>query len=435
MRARRPLLVAVILGLAISVAACGPFAAAPPAPAAAPPASPRPNGCTAAQASTNVAPPLVAPPLSATDAETAALDAFATAPALLPDGSVPLVTVERAGDQLVYTSTAVVSAEQAVGTATAAADGGDLVAVEPDTPVAALESADTVTASASNDAVRAQQWALDRAAFESVWPTTSGSGVIVAVVDTGVQANHPDLAGQVLPGYQFLHTGSTATSGPTSPAVDDHGHGTHVAGIIAAVANNAAGVAGAAPGVKILPVKALSATGGGWDSDVAAGIGWAVANGAKVVNLSVGGGGPGLIDVAINDAVANGVIVFAAAGNGGAGAAASYPGAGVNAIAVASVDSGMTRSSFSNTGGYVDLAAPGGAILSTAMGSGYSTMSGTSMATPYAAALGALVRARYPAWTVAQVRERILTTADDLGTTGKDVEYGCGFLDPVEATG
>lgn len=154
-----------------------------------------------------------------------------------------------------------------------------------------------------------------------------------------------------------------------------------------------------------------------------------------MINLSLGGASAGPSDTAVENAVINGVMVFAAAGNGGAGGGPEHPAAAASAIAVASVDQSLARSSFSTTGAYVDLAAPGGSILSTYAGSTYATLSGTSMATPYAAATGALVRARHPSWTVAQARERLLTTADDLGASGRDNEYGCGLIDPVAAAG
>ncbi|HUV11833.1 MAG TPA: S8 family serine peptidase [Acidimicrobiia bacterium] len=345
------------------------------------------------------------------------------------------MTIERRDGHLAIQTTPVHSAEEATATAAEAAQGDDLVAVVPDQRVAARGLARIRTsATSANDTDRSQQWALDRAGFEASWADSDGSGVKVAVIDTGVQSSHPDLAGQVLPGYRFWHAGSVPNSAPMNPAFDDQGHGTHVAGIVSAIANNAQGIAGGAPGACILPVKVLDSTGSGWDSDVARGIDWAVVNGAKVINLSLGGSSPGASGVAVDDAVASDVLVFAAAGNGGAGGAPEYPGANPNAIAVASVTSALTRSSFSTTGSYVDIAAPGSGIWSTYPTSTYASLSGTSMATPYAAATGALIRARFPSWTVAQARQRLLGTADDLGPTGPDVEYGYGFIDPFEAT-
>ena len=453
----RPLRIGPFVGLAAValLAACTPVAAPAPAPvdpiastrSCGPSGSSRAgssqagssqpgSGPSGATSSATIDSPTDSPTLSSTEAAADAGLAFTDATDRLPDGRVPLVTIEQRDGHLDIRTTAVSTAADAADAAVAAAQGDDLVAVVPDTIVETEQvGGPTASAATTNDTDRSRQWALDQAGFESAWDLADGTGVTVAVVDTGVQASHPDLAGQVLAGYRFFHSGSTPNSAPMSPAYDDNGHGTHVAGIIAAVANNTRGIAGGAPGACILPVKVLNASGSGWDSDVARGIDWAVTNGAKVINLSLGSGSPGATDVAVDNAVANDVMVFAAAGNGGAGAAPEYPGANANAIAVASVTSALARSSFSTTGSYVDIAAPGSGIWSTYPTSGYASLSGTSMATPYAAATGALIRSRFPAWTVAQVRQRLLDTANDLGATGPDDEYGYGFIDPAAATG
>ena len=423
-------MVIAVLGLsALVLAACTPkVTPAPPAGSSGSTAVP----CTSSQAAASS---VADQPLTTAAAESKAVAEFNTASTKAADGSVPLVTVERAGRHLSVITTDVASADQAAATAATASQGNDLISVESAEPVKALENPTGVPATASTDPLRAQQWALDRAAFESVWPTTNGSGITVAVVDTGVAAGHPDLAGQVLPGYQKWTDSASGISYDTTmdPSFDNNGHGTHVAGIIAALANNGTGVAGAAPGVKILPVKVLDASGSGWDGDVAFGINWAVSHGANVVSLSLGGAASSSVKAAIDNAVANNVIVFAAAGNGGATGSPSYPGAEPNAIGVASVDSSLAHSAFSTVGSYVDVAAPGRGIVSTYPPMGYATLSGTSMATPYAAAAGALLRAEHPAWNVAQVRDRLLTTADDLGTPGRDNQFGCGFIDPHKA--
>jgi hypothetical protein len=298
-----------------------------------------------------------------------------------------------------------------------AAQTGNPAAI--DTPLKLIE--------ASNDTYRSQQWALDQVTFEDAQSLSSGSSVTVAVVDTGVQANHPDLTGQVLTGWNIIK-GTTASA-------DDNGHGTHVAGIISAIGNNSAGIAGAAPGVKILPVKVLDASGSGTWADVAAGILWACNNGAKVINLSVGGslGNQSLAD-AVTQANASGCLLVAAAGNvGNTTNLPSYPGAYSEPIAVASVDSNLGHSYYSNTGTYVDIAAPGSSIYSTVMGSSYAYMSGTSMATPYAAAEAALIWSANSSWTSTQVRDRLLTTATDLGTKGYDTTFGAGLINPSTA--
>jgi len=435
---------AAVLG-ALALVACAPKPAPAPAPApttttsttttsttttTAPPGTA--TACSSAQAQASAS---TGQPLTQSEAKSEATAEFKSARAHDADGNVPLTTVERVGDDLDISTVSVSSAEQAAAVAASAAQGNDLLSVEAAQPVAALESSgQSHITTATNDTLRAQQWALNAVPFESAWTTTNGTGAVVAIVDTGVQSTHPDLAGQILPGYRYWHDSlGVPQQGAMDPAFDDNGHGTHVAGIVAAVANNATGVAGAAPGVKILPVKVLNSQGSGWSDDVAQGINWAATHGADVISMSLGGSFSSAISTAVNNAVANGVMVFAAAGNSGKGGSASYPGAEPNAIGVASITSSLVRSSFSTTGAYVDVAAPGSSIQSTYPVSTYTSLSGTSMATPYASAEGALLVAVHPTWSVSQLRDRLLTTANDLGTSGKDVEYGCGLLDPVEA--
>ena len=294
-----------------------------------------------------------------------------------------------------------------------------------DDTVLSIEADQTVAS--LGDPLRSQQWALNSTSFEATWSTTRGSGVKVAVIDTGVRGDHEDLSSILLPGVDYVN----GTDGRTDP----NGHGTHVAGIIAAHADNGRGIAGGAPDVRIMPVRVLDANGSGSTSNVAAGIIWAANNGARVINLSLGGGySQGMRDAVIY-AVNKGVVVLAAAGNGGDGAAPVYPGAFDESIAVASVDSNRNRSSFSNTGSYVDIAAPGSSILSSYSSSAnaYAAMSGTSMATPYAAAAAALVVSAKPSLSSTGVRDLLLASAEDLGNAGFDNWYGNGLVDPRDA--
>jgi type VII secretion-associated serine protease mycosin len=295
---------------------------------------------------------------------------------------------------------------------------GTVVGLDLDEPVRAMGGADPF---------RTRQWALDATSFERSWPTTDGSGVVVAVVDSGVQANHEDLAGRVLDGWDAI---ANRAGGTTDP----NGHGTHVSGIIAAVAGNDKGIAGAAPGVRILPVRVLGASGSGYRSDVLEGIIWAADQGADVINLSIGGsGGTSTYQSAISYAVDKGAVVVAAAGNEAQrGNAPSYPAAFPEAIAVASTTSSGARSSFSNYGSYVDIAAPGSGVHSTTP-SGYESWSGTSMATPYVSAAAALVAARHPHLSPTQIRDLLERSADDLGDPGRDDYFGAGLVDPAGA--
>ncbi|AEV87601.1 peptidase [Actinoplanes sp. SE50] len=282
------------------------------------------------------------------------------------------------------------------------------------------------------DPYRARQWDLDTMHVPAARSMSTGAGVTVAVIDTGVDGSHPDLAGQVLTGYD-------AIAGQAGGNTDPQGHGTHVAGTVAALTGNGIGVSSVAPGVKILPVRVLDANGNGYDSDTAKGIVWAADHGANVINMSLGGTDrSSAISDAVTYARGKGVVVVAAAGNDrAAGSPANYPGADDGVIAVAATDSGDTVAAYSNAGGYVDVAAPGSAILSTyptALGaSGYASMSGTSMATPHVAAVAALLLAAKPGLTPDQVQTALETSAADLGTAGRDDDYGYGRVDAAAA--
>jgi len=294
----------------------------------------------------------------------------------------------------------------------------------------AVELDGTVTvadAPTGDDPLRADQWDLAAMRTPEAWPRATGGGATVAVVDTGVDSAHPDLAGQVLPGADFI-------TGVEGPITDPNGHGTHVAGIIAAAAGNGEGIAGVAPGARILPIRVLGANGGGYLSDAANGIVYAADHGADVINLSISS--TTSIDAmtnAIAYARSRGVVVVAAAGNMRAnGSPASYPAADPGVIAVAATDSADRVASYSNAGDYVDVAAPGTAVLSTFPG-GYRRLSGTSMAAPHVAGLAALVRAADRALGPDQVEQVIESSAADLGAPGRDDDYGYGRVDAAAA--
>jgi type VII secretion-associated serine protease mycosin len=303
--------------------------------------------------------------------------------------------------------------------------GPELLSVQSDRAVHALGTA------GENDPLRSQQWALDQVSFEGTWPITRGGGVIVAVVDSGVLGDHQDLAGSVLPGKDFISAGGDGR-------IDPNGHGTHVAGIIAAHVNNALGIAGAAPGVRILPVRVLKADGSGVASNVAKGIIWAADHGARVINLSLGGGQAAGVEQAIQYANSKRAVVIAAGGNSGdSGNAPMYPAAYPEAIAVAAVNPNLTHASFSNTGNYIDVAAPGVGIVSTwgSSPSAYASATGTSMATPYASAAAALIFAAHPSFTAARLTHVLEGSARDLGPAGRDRAFGYGLINPQAALG
>jgi type VII secretion-associated serine protease mycosin len=311
------------------------------------------------------------------------------------------------------------AATQAVA---AAQERPGVLSVELDTRVR------TMATPSSDDPYRSDQWGLDRLKAEDVWARRSGAGVTVAVVDTGVEAGHPDLAGVVLPGTDLV-------TGTGDGGADGNGHGTHVAGIVGAVANNRLGVAGLAQGVKILPVRVLDDTGAGFASAMAEGIVYAVDHGASVINMSLGTPTASTATAnAVRYAIGKNVTVVAAAGNSALdGNPVSYPAAYPDVIGVGASDAADQIASFSNHGSYVDLAAPGVDIVSTYRLGAYAFASGTSMASPYVAAAAALLKAVDPARTPAQIAVALQTTATDLGGAGRDNYFGYGLIDPSAA--
>lgn len=281
---------------------------------------------------------------------------------------------------------------------------------------------------APSDPEAARQWGLlrlDRAELgRRQW---EGTGVTVAVVDTGVDATHPDLAGAVLPGFDAFDASGDGRRDP-------NGHGTHVAGIIAA-ARNGSGVEGLAPGVRILPVRVLDASGYGEESDVARGVLWAVENGAQVINMSLGGDEPNaLLAAAVLQARRAGVAVIVSAGNDGAtGSPASYPAADPGTYAVAATDAADRAAYFSTRGSYVDIAAPGVLVLSTWTGSSTRYESGTSMSAPYMSASVAVVMQARGITPIAAA-DLLISTATDIGPAGTDIDTGAGLVDPYAAS-
>lgn len=268
----------------------------------------------------------------------------------------------------------------------------------------------------------------------------TGQGVRVCIVDTGVDDTHPAL-NPLVAQNDFVNGDTDAT--------DDHGHGTHVAGI---VASRDATFRGVAPDAQLMAAKVLDNTGSGFTSVVAAGVNWCVANGADVINLSLGGSAftstcDGTIDaMAVNNAFNAGVVVAAASGNDGFLNAISTPACASNAMAVGAVDQGDGRTQFSNEGTELDVVAPGDPVTSLRapfLGGGFVALSGTSMATPHVAGLAALMLDKNPNLTPQQVRTTIQNTALDLATPnppagpGFDTVYGWGRIranDAVSAT-
>ena len=277
---------------------------------------------------------------------------------------------------------------------------------------------------------------LNTVRMPQAWDLSKSTGdQIVAVLDTGVDAGHPDLVGHLVPGYNAV---STTRPNP----VDDNGHGTMTLGIIAAAANNGAGIAGVGWNVKAMPVKVLDANGEGYDADIAEGIDWAVGHGAKVINMSLGGpGSSSVLATSVANAIARGVVVVAAAGNDGSDVV-QYPAAYYGVIAVGATNAAGALTDFSSYGSWVDLAAPGWDILTTGSRaltpSGYEPYwycTGTSCSAPIVAGVAALVKNKWPSFTGIQVESRLKALARDAGPRGIDPYYGAGILDAYAALG
>jgi len=270
---------------------------------------------------------------------------------------------------------------------------------------------------------------------EAAWNVSKGTGVKVAILDTGIDLNHPDLAGKVVAQKVFV----------TNAIEDMFGHGTHVAGIIAADTNNAQGIAGVCPDCQLLIAKAMDDNGIGDGATMATAITWAADNGAKVINMSEGGAQDSQTqDAAINYAWNKGAVIIAAAGNNNSNQL-FYPAASANVVSVAATDNINARAYFSNYGSWVNVAAPGQAIFSTLpthvfamqqdepLKTNYDYLSGTSMAAPIVSGIAALIWASPYGTSNTAVVQRLLSTADKIAGTGQ--YWSDGFVDAAKAVG
>ena len=267
----------------------------------------------------------------------------------------------------------------------------------------------------------------------------SSGGAKVGIVDTGIRASHQDLTNKVANCAEsrgFLIFAGTIREGRCA---DDNGHGTHVAGTVSANANNGVGVAGAAFNSPLAICRALGgALGTGSTSDVANCIGWLHSKGSKVISMSLGGGDSTTLRRAVQNAYAgggtSGALLVAAAGNDG-NSTVNYPAGYAEVVSVAATDDRDQRASFSNANADVEVAAPGVDILSTwfSSDSSYNSISGTSMATPHAAAVGAIIAGRNPGAAVTTIRAKLQAATDDLGTAGRDPQFGFGRVNLLKA--
>jgi len=271
-----------------------------------------------------------------------------------------------------------------------------------------------------NDPYWSQQWALRKIEADYAWNLTTGShSVLVAVIDSGIDYTHPDLEDNYVPlGYDWVND--------DDDPMDDHGHGTHCAGIIAAVINNSLGIAGIAQ-VRVMAEKGLNAEGWGYEDDLAQCIIHAVDQGADILSCSWGSDYPSaLIEDAIRYATSHGVLVIASAGNT-ATSQEHYPAAYEEVIAVTATSDNDSPAGFTTYGDWVEVSAPGVGIISTVIG-GYAEKSGTSMSCPHVAGVAALILSLHPDFTRDRLRQAIRYATDDLGDVGFDVYYGYGRL-------
>lgn len=306
-----------------------------------------------------------------------------------------------------------------------------VVAVLPNRQYGLSGLFDGVADDASTDPYLDDQWGYKQIKAADGAAHSQGDGITVAVLDTGIDYNHPDLAGRVLMGWNFADK--------NKDIMDRFGHGTHVAGIIGAAARNGVGIAGIAPKTYLMAIKVLGDNGQGSTSTVLEGIKYAADYGAKVINMSLGSADTS-IDAALGSAIAyaraKGCVVVCAAGNNGGevGSPANDPGA----IAISSTSKFLFweyLSGFSNRGAKISVAAPGNGIWSTVPltsnktgKTGYAKLSGTSMACPMVAGEAALIAHRHPEFSVDAIQARIEQAVDDKGSKGRDSKYGFGRI-------
>jgi len=312
-----------------------------------------------------------------------------------------------------------------------------VVRVDDDVVVEALIRGGISAKPAPSQPAEVLPWGIDRIDAELVWPSGNTANLIrVGIIDTGISNTHPDLLANI--------KGGVNTINPRKNWNDDNGHGSHVAGIVAAIDNDI-GVIGVGPAIDLYAIKVLDRNGSGYLSDVIEGIQWAVANNMQVVNMSLGtASNIQSFHDAVIAAKNAGIVTVAAAGNGGGSTNESviFPAAYPEAIAVSATDKSDVIASWSSRGPKVDLAAPGVSIYSTYKGTGYATLSGTSMAAPHVAGSAALVLnipvGLYDAnangkWDPDEVQKKLQDRAKDLGTSGFDNLYGWGLVNAYNA--
>ena len=278
-----------------------------------------------------------------------------------------------------------------------------------------------------NEAELGAQWGLEKMKVPEAWNITTGSSsVIVAILDTGVDANHPDLIDRIVPGYDFVN-------GKEGIPDDDYGHGTQMAGIIAGEGLNGAGINGVDLKCTVLPVKVIDANGIGNAADIVEGLIYAADHGAQVVNMSFGGYTySGMLNDAIQYAHNKNVVIVAAAGNEATDAPA-YPAAFPNVLAVTATGPDDQKWPDANFGDHVAVAAPGVGILTTTNNGGYGYGTGTSHAAAMVSGVAALLKAKDARYSNVQIEKQLQSSADDLGAKGWDATFGAGRVNAFRA--
>jgi len=282
------------------------------------------------------------------------------------------------------------------------------------------------TGGVPNDPSYSSQWHLPRIQGPQAWSISTGSAaVVVAVIDSGVYRQHPDLTAKILPGWNFVKNNADTS--------DVLGHGTAVAGTLAAATNNGLGISAVNWASMIMPLVAVDDADFAAYSNIAAAIQYAADHGVRVINVSLGGNGSSvLLQSAVDYAWARGSVVFASAMNDGSDTP-NYPAACKHAVAVSATDTADHLASYSNFGDWIALSAPGSDILSTMNGGGYGYWFGTSFASPIAAGVAALMLAVNPGLSATDLVNLIEQNADDLGTPGRDDAFGWGRVNAYRA--
>ena len=273
-------------------------------------------------------------------------------------------------------------------------------------------------AATPNDQNYSLQWHWPKIQAPAAWDLTTGNSAPIAVLDSGVDTGHPDLAGRLLPGWNFVTNSSNVA--------DTLGHGTAVTGVLGAITNNGTGVAAGVWQNPILPLVVIDSNSVAQYSNIAAAIQYAADHGARVISISVGGTASSFVlQNAVNYAWNAGAVVVAAAMNN-SNSTPNYPAACTNAIAVSATDENDNLASYSDYGNWITLSAPGSDIWTTIVGGGYQPWSGTSLATPVVASVAALALAANPSLSAQQLVTLMEQNADDLGSAGYDTSYGWG---------